>query len=61
MVKMRLEGLPQDVERALQSIRMCFHVLEESTPYPNRPPSKFVRVYVSVAADPPQEENKKPG
>ena len=58
MVKIRLEGLPEEVESALQWLRVCFVVLEESAPYPNRPPSKFVRMYVSVKAEPPPSVQK---
>ncbi len=54
-VKLRVEGLPEDVEAALRSIRMCFVVVEESQAYPNRN-SKLVRVYVTVKSEPDQEK-----
>jgi len=47
-VKMRLEGLPQDVETVARLLRETGCVVEESANYPNRGASKFVRRYVTV-------------
>lgn len=46
-VKIRLTGLPEDVEGAAALIRQVFIVLEESNDYPNRN-SAFVRRYLTV-------------
>jgi hypothetical protein len=47
-VKMRLEGLPKDVETIAKLLRETGCVVEESADYPNRGASKFVRRYVAV-------------
>jgi hypothetical protein len=47
-VKMRLEGLPQDVETIAVLLRETGCVVEESKDYPNRGASKFVRRYITV-------------
>lgn len=47
-VKLRLEGLPQDVATMAALLRETGCVVEESLDYPNRGVSKFVRRYVTV-------------
>lgn len=47
MVKVRLQGLPDEVKEAAQKMRECFNVLEESSDYQNRN-SQYVRVYMDV-------------
>jgi len=47
-VKVRLEGLPADVETLAHLLRETGCVVEESPDYPNRGASKFVRRYVTV-------------
>jgi len=47
-VKMRLEGLPQDVETIARLLKETGCVVEESANYQNRGASKFVRRYVTV-------------
>jgi len=36
MVKIRLEGLPDEVENLLVKVRKDFNILQESNQYPNR-------------------------
>lgn len=48
MVKVRLMGLPVDVERTTQALRNTLRVVEESPDYPNRGRSAFVRRYLTV-------------
>lgn len=55
MVKLRVEGLPEDVAATVAWLRACFVVVDESEVYPNRPPSKLVRQYVTIKAEPPPE------
>jgi len=47
-VKVRLEGLPADVETFACLLRETNCVVEESPDYPNRGTSKFVRRYITV-------------
>lgn len=47
MVKIRLEGLPDEVENLLVKVRKDFNILQESNQYPNRN-SKYIRVYLDV-------------
>ena len=54
MVKIRLQGLPDDVQRLIEMLRTCEAVgdlllLSVSDPYPNRGDSKYVRVYVDAS------------
>lgn len=55
MVKLRIEGLPEEVAATVAWLRASFVVLEESAPYPNRGASKFVRVYVTIKSEAPPE------
>ena len=53
MLKIRLQGLPDDVERLLDVLRKSeadgdLLLLSVSQSYPNRGESKYVRVYVDV-------------
>jgi hypothetical protein len=48
MIKMRLEGLPEDIQKLVEDLKKKYEVLDVSKPYENRGTSKFVRVYVSV-------------
>jgi len=47
-VKIRLEGLPQDVATMAALLRETGCVIEESPDYPNRGAAKFVRRYITV-------------
>lgn len=47
MIKIRVEGVPAEVNNTLVRIRKAFRVLSESRPYQNRN-SEYVRVYVEI-------------
>lgn len=47
MLKIRIEGLPEKVEKYLEAFRKKNTVLQESKTYKNRN-SKYVRVYLDV-------------
>ena len=50
MIKLRLEGLPEELETYLENLQSDekINILEKSGEYPNRGASKFVRIYVSI-------------
>jgi hypothetical protein len=48
MVKIRLEGTPQECQQATPQLAEVFDVVSISDPYPNRGQSRLVRVYVEV-------------
>jgi hypothetical protein len=50
IVKIRLHGLKEDVEKALESLRNTFIIHSISKPYENRN-SNYVRVYVDAETD----------
>ena len=47
MLKIRLEGLPEEVEAATLKLHEVYDVLSISKPYPNRN-SKMIRIYVDM-------------
>lgn len=47
MVKVRLQGLPDEVQSLVKSLKQHYTVLQESAPYPNRN-SEYVRVYIDL-------------
>ena len=47
MLKIRIEGLPQEVKTAAIELRKVYDVLSASKEYPNRN-SEYVRVYVDI-------------
>lgn len=49
MVKLRLDGLPDEVQDTLDKSRELYELLSVSKPYPNRN-SEYVRVYVEIKA-----------
>ena len=52
MVKIRLEGLPHEIERVLRQIELHLVVVEESQVYANRGRSMLVRQYITVETEP---------
>lgn len=46
MVRVRLEGLPDEVHRTANAMQAAGCVLERSREYPNRGESRYVRVYL---------------
>lgn len=47
MIKIRLQGLPDEVEKAKVALKQSFHVLYESGSYSNRN-SPYVRLYLEA-------------
>lgn len=48
LVKIRIEGHPENVNALSALIRAVANVADESKDYPNRPPSEGVRRYLTV-------------
>lgn len=67
MIKIRLQGLPEEVAEFADALERTGCVLERSDPYANRGGSRYVRVYIDGEAPrrraQPQaiEEVKRPG
>ena len=49
MVKVRLQGLPDEVKEVADAMEAVGCVLERSEPYANRGSSRYVRVYLDCA------------
>ena len=47
MLRIRLEGKPEDVEEAKEKLKEIFEIFKVSNPYPNRD-NDNVRVYVNA-------------
>jgi hypothetical protein len=47
-VSIRLRGLPEEVATVLARLGEVLDVVAVLGPYPDRPPSRLVRVYVQV-------------
>ena len=47
MVKLRLEGIPAEVDRTVESLRENFQLLQISKSYQNRN-SEYVRIYIDA-------------
>jgi hypothetical protein len=48
MVKIRIEGTPEECQQATPKLAQLFDVVSISDPYPNRSQSRLVRVYVEL-------------
>ena len=48
MLKIRIQGLPKEVERFIEDFKEKYEVLEVSDQYENRGSSEFVRVYITI-------------
>lgn len=48
MVKIRIEGIPEEVDVFVSELEPFCDVLSKSAPYKNRGESKYVRVYLDV-------------
>lgn len=53
-MKIRLHGLMEECADAASRIGTVTDVLDVSSPYPDRPPSRLVRVYMEVRLAPPR-------
>ena len=47
-MRLRLHGTPAEVATALPRLTACFELVDQSRPYPDRPPSRLVRVYLDL-------------
>lgn len=56
MVRVRLEGLPDEVQRIVDAMQAAGCVLERSREYPNCGESRYVRVYLDC--DLPKEVSR---
>lgn len=56
MVRVRLEGLPDEVQRIADAMQAAGCVLERSREYPNRGESRYVCVYLDC--DLPKEVSR---
>lgn len=50
MLKIRIEGLPEEIDKFMEPFRKKHNVLMESKTYKNRN-SKYVRLYVEIEED----------
>ena len=48
MIKLRVEGIPEEVDEFVAQIEQSCEVLAKSVPYSNRGASRYVRVYLDV-------------
>jgi hypothetical protein len=55
-VRIRLEGTEDECHRTAEALATVLDVLETSRPYPNRPPSRLVRIYLT--ANPPADKEE---
>jgi hypothetical protein len=51
MVKIRIEGTPEECQQAAPRLAEVFEVVSVSDPYPNRGQSRLVRVYLEIRLD----------
>ncbi|MFD8589215.1 hypothetical protein ACFV1B_06690 [Streptomyces sp. NPDC059637] len=57
-MRIRLEGTDDECRRAAKAIAAVLDVLETSRPYPNRPPNRLVRLYLTTAPAAPAVEKE---
>ena len=48
MIKIRLEGLPEEIEKAAEKLSNSFRILQQSEPYLNKGKSVFARIYIDA-------------
>ena len=51
-MRLRLHGTPAECETAARRLAEAFDVVAVSGPYPDRGPSRLVRVYLELRLDP---------
>jgi hypothetical protein len=51
-VRLRLHGTPAECEHVARRLAEVFDVVAISPPYPDRGPSRLVRVYLELRLDP---------
>jgi hypothetical protein len=47
-VRVRLHGTPGEITAALPLLQAAFEIVDESRLYPDRPPSRLVRIYLDI-------------
>ncbi|WP_369426678.1 DUF3970 family protein [Paenibacillus ehimensis] len=57
MLKIRVEGLPKEIDRFLEHFQNYYRVLQRSKPYQNRN-NEYVRVYVEIGHDEPSNQQR---
>jgi hypothetical protein len=57
VVRIRLHGMPDDVQATAEALRDVFDVVDESRDYCDRPPSQLVRRYLTTT-DKPMETTR---
>lgn len=60
MLKLRVQGLPREVDSFASALERSGMVLERSEPYDNRGASRYVRVYLEVEVPSSSSEIAKP-
>ena len=48
MIKLRVEGIPEEVDEFIAQVEMNCEVLAKSSPHKNRGESRYVRVYLDA-------------
>lgn len=48
MIKIRIQGLPDEVAEFADALQATGYIVERSKPYPNRGASQYVRVYIDL-------------
>lgn len=57
-MRIRLHGTEDECQRAANAIATVLDVQETSSPYPNRPPSRLVRLYLTVTPPPESQRSR---
>lgn len=55
-MRIRLEGTEEECRRAADAVAAVLDIYETSRPYPNHPPSRLVRVYLTAVLTPSEEK-----
>jgi len=48
MIKIRIQGQLEDLQKAIKDLEQVIDIIEVSRPYQNRAPSRLVRVYIDA-------------
>ena len=48
MIKIKLEGLPEEIEEAAEKLGNSFKILQQSEPYRNNGKSVYARIYIDA-------------
>jgi hypothetical protein len=57
-MRIRLSGTEDECRTTAEAISTVLDVLEISRPYPNRPPSRLVRLYITAASPSSQRQEE---